>query len=92
MGAPLHLQIPEDGAALICFTSGTSGPPKGVIISHTALHCQVNLQINDVGRLGSIGEHGPAMSVSHEQHLSFFTWSHVNADEEQKVLEISWCC
>ena len=41
MGAHLQLQAPADGAALICFTSGTSGPPKGVIISHTALHCQV---------------------------------------------------
>ena len=41
MGAPLDLQTSEDGGALICFTSGTSGPPKGVVISHTALHCQV---------------------------------------------------
>lgn len=39
---PLALRTADRGAAVICFTSGTSGAPKGVLISHTALHTQVS--------------------------------------------------
>ncbi len=37
----LDIQTAEDGAAMICFTSGTAGPPKGAVLSHAALHAQV---------------------------------------------------
>jgi long-subunit acyl-CoA synthetase (AMP-forming) len=44
---PLVPQMADGGKALICFTSGTSGAPKGVLISHTALHTQVGgLHVN----------------------------------------------
>lgn len=37
----LDIRIGADGAAMICFTSGTSGAPKGAVLSHAALHAQV---------------------------------------------------
>ena len=37
----LDIQTGADGAAMICFTSGTAGAPKGAVLSHAALHSQV---------------------------------------------------
>ncbi len=43
-GAPqLQLLQPGDGTALIAFTSGTTGAPKGAALSHAALMHQVRL-------------------------------------------------
>uniref|UniRef100_A0A1D1YDS6 4-coumarate--CoA ligase n=1 Tax=Anthurium amnicola TaxID=1678845 RepID=A0A1D1YDS6_9ARAE len=43
-----HIWAPED-IALICFTSGTTGRPKGVAISHMALIIQSSAKIATVG-------------------------------------------
>ncbi|KAG6581476.1 2-succinylbenzoate--CoA ligase, chloroplastic/peroxisomal, partial [Cucurbita argyrosperma subsp. sororia] len=42
------LHAPED-AALICFTSGTTGRPKGVAITHSALIVQTLAKVANVG-------------------------------------------
>jgi acyl-activating enzyme 14 len=45
----LQLQQPSSGTAFICFTSGTTGTPKGVALSHTALHYQSMAKLATVG-------------------------------------------
>ena len=48
-GAPLQTQHAPNDAALICFTSGTTGQPKAALISHTALHHQSQAKLRVVG-------------------------------------------
>ncbi|BBN13756.1 hypothetical protein Mp_6g06040 [Marchantia polymorpha subsp. ruderalis] len=45
----LELACSPDSIALICFTSGTTGRPKGVSLSHTALNVQSRAKITEVG-------------------------------------------
>ena len=49
LGTQLQLKQSPDGAAIICFTSGTTGRPKGALISHTALHSQAMAKLMVVG-------------------------------------------
>ncbi|BDA41727.1 2-succinylbenzoate-CoA ligase [Coccomyxa sp. Obi] len=46
---PLDIQTAKDGAAMICFTSGTAGAPRGAVLSHAALHTQALAKLIVVG-------------------------------------------
>eukprot|EP00850_Spirogloea_muscicola_P016501 SM000134S26944 [mRNA] locus=s134:194785:198483:+ [translate_table: standard] len=48
-GSKLVLRIAPNGTALICFTSGTTGAPKGAALSHTALVVQSMAKLVAIG-------------------------------------------
>ncbi len=41
LGSRLEPLLAPEGAAVICFTSGTTGAAKGVLLTHASFHCQV---------------------------------------------------
>ncbi|XVF23098.1 hypothetical protein REPUB_Repub13aG0008800 [Reevesia pubescens] len=45
----MNYSFAPEGAVVICFTSGTTGKPKGVVISHTALIVQSLAKVAIVG-------------------------------------------
>ncbi len=48
-GAQLRLRAPDNNAAVLCFTSGTTAAPKAAVLSHTAFHVQSMNKLLEIG-------------------------------------------
>jgi len=46
---PIAVEVDDESISYILFTSGTTSKPKGVMISHRALHAQMNTFIRNYG-------------------------------------------
>lgn len=48
-GVPLTLKAPPNGAAVLCFTSGTTAAPKAAVLPHLAFHVQSLIKLLAIG-------------------------------------------
>ena len=66
ISAPIYPDLDEDDAAAMCYTSGTTGKPKGVAYSHRAiiLH-SYSISLPDNFSLSRLDSILPAMSMFH---------------------------
>ena len=49
LDAQLRLRAPQNGAAVLCFTSGTTAAPKAAVLAHTAFHVQSLSKLLNIG-------------------------------------------
>ena len=65
-GTPAYPELDEDAAAALCYTSGTTGQPKGVAYSHRSLVLHaLSLSLPDNFAMSRMDTVLPAMSMFH---------------------------
>jgi fatty-acyl-CoA synthase len=71
-GEPDYPALAEDDAAAMCYTSGTTGSPKGVVYSHRAIALHsLSISLPDVAGISCRDTFLPAMSMFHANAWGF---------------------
>ncbi len=67
---PLPCSVQEHDIAVLAFTSGTTGEPKGVMHSHASMHAAIDDFVDHAG----FGDGLTSLVMSPFGHLTGFTW------------------
>ena len=71
-GEPTYPALAEEDAAAMCYTSGTTGSPKGVVYSHRAIALHsLAMSLPDVAGISCNDTFLPAMSMFHANAWGF---------------------